>query len=290
MNNKLKNNKFISVLIEYLLLFTGSLLIGGGVYFFKVPNGFSTGGISGISMIISKLAPGFTTGQLYTIINLVLLLIGFIVIGKSTGIKTVICSTLVSGSTWLFEILFPMDGPLTDQPLLELIYAVMMTGIGSALLFNAGASSGGTDIVALILKKYTKLDVGKSLLCTDLIITLAAFPVFGMKSGLFSLLGLFSKAFLVDGVIENMNVCKSFMIITKTPQPIIDLIITEMKHSATKLEGHGCYTGDDVEVIVTVCKRFEAARLKKLVHDIDPHAFVIVESANEIIGRGFRSV
>ncbi|MCQ2427065.1 MAG: YitT family protein [Clostridia bacterium] len=287
---KIRSGKLFSKISELLMLVSGSLLIGGGVYFFKVPNGFSTGGISGISMIISKLRPGLSTGQLFTIINFALLILGFLVIGKSTGLKTVICSTLVSGSTWLFEILLPMDAPMTDQPFLELIYAVMMTGIGSALLFNSGASSGGTDIIALILKKYTKLDVGKALLCTDLIITLAAFPVFGMRSGLFSLLGLFSKAFLVDGIIENMNVCKSFMIVTKHPQEITDHIIRVMNHSATMVDAHGCYTGDDVKIIYTVCRRFEAAQLKKKIHEIDPDAFVIVESANEIIGRGFRAV
>ena len=173
---------------------------------------------------------------------------------------------------------------------MELIYGIMLSGIGSGLIFHAEASSGGTDILALILKKYTPLNVGKALLCVDILIAATTFPVFGRVSGLFSMMGLFLKTFLVDAVIENMNVCKSFTIVTTHADEIVKYIIEDMHHSATETEARGAYTGEPKTLIFTSCRRIEAVRLKKKIYEIDPNAFVTVQSTSEIIGRGFRSV
>ncbi len=277
---------------SFLGMTVGSVLMTVGVYFFKIPNNFSTGGVSGISTILGRVIPYsfLTPSTLLLIINALLLVIGFIFLGKQTGVKTVYCSLLYSVLAKVLELVCPLDKPLTDQPILELVYAMILTGIGSAILFDFHASSGGTDIVALILKKYTSLDVGKALLCTDFLIAASSFLVFGVKTGLFSLLGLFSKAFLVDSIIESMHVCKSFMIVTENPEPIRDYILNEMKHSATILKAEGAYTHENKTVIYTLCKRMEAAKLKRYLKEIDPHAFIIVTSTSEIIGRGFRSV
>lgn len=268
----------------------GSLMMAVGVYFFKIPYGFSTGGVSGISTVLGKVIPFMTPATMMLIINVILLIVGFIFIGKGTGWKTVFCSLVFSLLTWIFELVIPLSAPLTDQPLLELIYAILLTGVGSAILFNVNASSGGTDIIALILKKYTSLNVGNALLITDILIAASSFFVFGLKIGLFSLVGLFAKAFLVDGVIESLNICKSFMIITDKPDQIIDYIINDMKHSATTMGAEGAYTHDGKTVIITLCRRPEAARLKRRVREVDPNAFVIVQSTSEIVGKGFRSI
>ena len=170
----------------------GTILLTAGVYFFKIPNGFSTGGVSGIGTLLGKITP-ISPGEWITIVNVILLLLGFLFLGKETGIKTVYCSLLFSFLTWGLERIIPLSHPITDQALLELIYAMLLTAIGSALIFNFGASSGGTDIVALILKKYTKMNVGKALLCSDFLIASCAFFVFDIKTGLFSMLGLLQK-------------------------------------------------------------------------------------------------
>ncbi len=284
-----KQSKTVKMLISLLGMLAGSFLMAIGVYFFKIPNGFSTGGVSGIATILGKIIPQVTPGLLIFAINALLLVLGFAFIGKETGWKTVFCSFAFSGFTWILEWIVPLTKPLTDQPFLELAYAMLLTGIGSAILFNCDASSGGTDIVALILKKYTSLNVGTALLCTDFFIAASSFFVFGIEVGLFSLLGLFAKAFLVDSVIESMNVCKSFVIITQHPEPIVDYILNVMKHSATSYDAVGEYTGDGRKVIMTICRRPEAARLKLKIKEIDPHAFVTVQSTSEIIGRGFRA-
>jgi uncharacterized membrane-anchored protein YitT (DUF2179 family) len=289
MKTKLKN---------FALMNLGILLTTVGVYFFKIPNGFSTGGVSGIAVVVAgfanqylpEIAPYLTSGNVLTVINVLLLIVGFIFLGKGFSIKTVYCSLLFSFGTFALEHLIPMSGPFTNQPFLELVYAILLTAIGSALLFMTESSSGGTDIVALILKKYTNLDIGKALLATDFVIALSAFWVFGMQTGLFSLLGLFAKAFLVDGVIESMNTCKYFTIVTSKPEEISRYITAGIHRGFTKIQGVGGYTGEQRTVLLTVCRRMEGVKLRKIVKQIDPGAFIIVSNSSEIIGKGFRGV
>ncbi len=277
-------------ILIFLQMTVGSALMSLGVYFFKIPNCFSTGGVSGIATVLGNVFSFITPAELILIINTLLLFAGFIFLGRENAAKTVYCSLMFSLMTWVLEIICPLTAPLTDQPFLELVYAIMLTAIGSAILFSANASSGGTDILALILKKYTSLDVGTALLCTDFIISASSFIVFGLEAGLYSLIGLFAKAFLVDSVIENMHICKSFMIITEKPEKIVDYIINTMHHSATTVNAVGEYSHNSKKLVFTLCKRMEAAKLKQKLREIDPAAFVIVQSTSEIIGRGFRSV
>jgi len=212
---------------SFLLMNLGCILLAAGVYFFKIPNGFATGGVTGIGTILGNITFVSPASWIW-ILNIGLLLLGFIFLGRQNGIKTVYCSMFYSAITYVLEIVLPISSPLTNQPFLELVYAMLLTAIDSALIFNSDASSGGTDIAALILKKFTSIDVGKALLAVDFIVATSSFVVFGIQIGLFSLLGLFAKAFIVDS----------------------------------------------------------RSRIK----EIDPHAFIIVTTSSEIIGRGFRSV
>ena len=287
----MKKKKESPVLTALLLLF-GSTLMAVGVYFFKIPNGFSTGGVSGISTILGKVIKSdvFTPGVLITGINLLLLVLGFFLVGKSFSFRTVVCSLLFSLETLGLEKLVPLDGPITDQPFLELVYAILLTAIGSSILFYRNASSGGTDIVALILKKYTSLDTGKALLCTDFLIATSAFFVFGTTVGLYSVLGLFAKAFLVDSVIESLSICKCFLIVTEKPDEISRHIIENMGHTTTILDATGGDSHGTKPTLITVCRRIEGIRLRRAVKEIDPAAFVIILNSSDILGRGFRSV
>ncbi len=273
---------------EFFLLNLGALLLAAGVNFFKAQNNVVTGGVSGLSILLAKVITVLTQAQLMMIINVALLIIGFIFLGKGCTVKTVYCSLIYSFETYLFELLIPLDGPLTDQTLLELVYAILLTGVGSAIIFNQNASSGGTDIVALILRKYTKLNVGRALLVTDFIIAAASFFLFGIETGLFSLLGLFAKAFLIDGVIEDMGKNKYITIITEKPEKIGKYIIEEMNHSYTSYPAKGGYSGEEHTILITVCHRAEAFKLKAKVKSIDSASFVIITDANEILGKGFR--
>jgi len=274
---------------NFLIMSFGCILLAIGVYFFKIPNGFATGGVTGIGTILAKVTV-ISAGKWIWILNAALLIIGFIFLGRENGIKTVYCSMFYSAVTYVLEIIFPMTAPLTNEPLLELVYAMLLTSVGAALIFNCDASSGGTDITALILKKYTSVDVGKALLAVDFVIVLSSFFVFDIQSGLFSFLGLFAKAFLVDSVIESLNACKYFIVITSERDKISDFIIKNLHHGVTVNTVVGEYTKDEKTMIHTVCKRIEAIRLRNKIKEIDPHSFVIITTSSEIIGRGFRSI
>ncbi len=269
----------------------GSLLMAIGVYFFKFPNHFTTGGVSGISIILGELIPSVSTATMMSIINVLLLIVGFIFIGREFGFLTTYSSLIYSFETWLLEKIFPMDAPFTDQPLLELFFAIMLPAVGSALLFNVNASSGGTDIIAMIVQKYVKLkDIGEALLISDSVVAFSSCFIFDIKTGLFSMLGLFMKSFLVDSVIENINLCKFFSIVTSHPDEICDYIINVMHRSSTVLDAQGAYSHEDRKVILIACRRREAVKLQQKLRVIDPHAFMFITNTSEIIGKGFRSI
>lgn len=275
---------------NFLLITLGTVLTAVGIYFFKFPNNFSTGGVSGISILLGKLVPFLSPAVSMWAINLILLLIGFLFFGRGFGLMTAYCSMLYSFLTWLFEVIYPMTAPFTDQPFLELCFAMMLPAVGSAILFNCNASTGGTDIVAMILKKYTSLDIGKALLVSDALIAFSACFVFDIRTGLFSLLGLIIKAFVVDSVIESINLCKYFSIVTSYPDAICDYIIQEMNRSSTVIDAIGAYSHEDRKVILVACRRSEAVRLRQYIKTVDPKAFMFITNTSEIIGKGFRTV
>ncbi len=283
------NNSWKQWLKEYFLITIGILLLVIGVYFFKFPNNFSIGGVTGAAIIISRLTgDAISSGTIVLIVNTILLIIGYIVLGKNFGNRTVYGSALLSLSLRLLEVIVPLKQPLTNQPVLELAFAVLLPSIGAAILFNIGASSGGTDVVAMILKKYTNLDIGKSLLISDSFLTLLTFPIFGVTTGLFSILGLFLKSTLVDTVIENLNLNKYFTIICEDPKPICDYILKNIHRSATVIDAKGAFSEKDKKIILTVMNRSQAVNLRKYIKQQDPNTFILITNTSEIVGRGFR--
>lgn len=287
-----KRKKIANKALYWLVLNFGTLLLAAGVYFFKAPNNFATGGVSGLSILIAKYVdiPHFGQAEIMLVMNVILLIIGFIFLGKGCTFKTAYCSLVYSLEMQLMK-LIPADVlplPITGETFLEFCYAMLLTGIGSAIIFNCKASSGGTDIVALIVRKYTKINVGRALLLTDFLIASSTFFIFGAETGLYSLLGLFVKAFLVDGIIENIGKNKFVTIITSHPEVITPFILEGLHRGFTSYKASGGYTGEERTVIITVCKRSEAFKLKMKIHAADEGAFVILTDTNEILGKGFR--
>lgn len=274
---------------DFLLLNAGTLIVAFGVYFFKIPNNFSTGGVTGIAIVISKFLPWISTGSLVFLFNMLLLGVGFVFLSRKFGFTTVYASTLMSVVVWVLERVYPMEAPFTDEPLLELIFAVGLPALGSALLFNIGASTGGTDIIAMLLKKYTSIDIGKALLAADFIVALSACFVFGIRTGLFSILGLLMKSMLVDSVIEGINQCKYLHIICQDPEVICDFIVQKLHRGATICEATGAYTHHKLYLVLSVVSRGQAVALRHYVRQVEPHAFIMTTSTSEIIGKGFRS-
>ena len=275
---------------EIAYLHLGTLLMSVGVYFFKFPNHFTTGGVSGISILVSKYLPEISTATMNLILNAALLLIGLMFLGKKFSVRTAYCSMLFSFLTLAMEKLWPMDAPMTTQPLLELMFAVGLPAVGSAILFNVNASSGGTDIIAMLVKKFSHVHIGLALALADLLVAIGACFAFGMETGLFSLFGLFVKSVLVDEVMDSLHTYKVFQIITENPDPICRFIMENLHHGATVTEGEGTYTHQKRKIIMTVINRSQAIRLQMFVRATDPHSFITITSSSEIVGKGFRGM
>lgn len=272
---------------EYIMFTIASAVMVIGIYYFKFPNHFSFGGVSGLSVVLAALLP-HTPGNINLIINLILLILGFIVFGKDFGVKTTYITLLVSFGPTICERFWPLEGTLTDQPVLELLFAIALPAFSSAIFFNLGASSGGTDIVAMILKKYTKVDIGTALFMPDVVIVVCACLVFNVETGLFSLVGLLAKSLVVDGTIENINLVKYFTIICNNPEPIVDYIMNDLGKGATVYKAEGAYGHQEKTVILTILKRSQAVELKQYIRKNQPSAFIAITNSSEIIGKGFR--
>jgi len=284
----MKNN-----LKDFIFMTLGTALISFGVYFFKFPNNFSTGGVSGISVILGAISENLSAGSFILIINILFLIAGFIVIGKGFGLKTAYCSLLLSSIVYILEIIMPLSSPLTSQPLLELIFAIALPAIGSALLFNINASTGGTDIVAMIIKKFFSINTSKALFISDFVIVMLTIFVFGIETWLYSMLGFFAKVFFVNNLLESLNMSKYCTIIT-TPdfEEKIILYITENLHkSATVSHSYtGAYMNEQKSVLLAALSPKQAKELKNYVHSLDEKSFIVVNNTSEISGKGFKDV
>lgn len=271
---------------EYGIITLSIWIMVVGVYFFKFPNNFAFGGVTGLSTVVSQLTH-WSASDFTFIVNMALLVLGFLFLGKGVGIKTVYASLMMSFGLSILERVYPMYSPLTAEPLLELIFAISLPAFGSAVLFNIGASSGGTDIIAMILKRRTSMNIGTALLLVDITSVVMAFFVFGPTTGLFSSLGLLAKSLVIDGVIENINLCKCFNIICDNPDPICKYIINELHRSATVYTAQGAFSHHQKTVIMTTMKRTQAVRLRNYIKRVEPTAFVLISNSSEIIGKGF---
>lgn len=276
------------IIVKDILLMTlGTALVSVGVYFFKFPNHFSIGGVSGLAIVLGELVPAISPSWFNTIINTLFLVLGFLVLNKGFGVRTVYCSLLYTGLVQVLEWIYPMTQPLTDETMLELFFAVLLPSLGSAILFNINASSGGTDIAAMILKKYTGMDVGRALLISDVVIAASAFWVFGAKAGLCSMLGLMLKSVLVDSAIESLNRRKAFTVITEHPNELCDYILNHMGRGATVWKGEGAYSHTTHWVVLIALSRHQAVELRNHLRQTDPKAFMMIQNSSEIFGKGF---
>lgn len=273
---------------DFFILNAGTLLTAVGSYFFKFPNNFSTGGVTGISVVMTHYFPGLSNGTIVSVINIALLIVGLLLLGKGFGFKTFYVTVAFSAMLKILEVIWPMTQPLTDQPFMELLLGVFLPAWGSALLFNIGSSTGGTDIIAMIVKKYFKCHIGRALLIVDFFITLLTFVAFGPETGLFSMVGLFIRSFAVDLFLDNMNTYKYFTIITDKPQEIYSYITDVLHRGATVYQAEGLYKHTEKTVIMTAQGKKQALHLQDVIRQKDPHAFVLVTNTSEIIGKGFR--
>ena len=277
-------------LMFFIILNLGLIFTAVGIAIFKTPNHFAFGGTSGLSIILSTLFPKWNVGAFMWIVNAALVALGFFFLGIRSMGWTVYSSFALSFYVSACEAIYPLSSPLTHDVFLELCFAVILPAVGAAMVFNVGASTGGTDIVAMIFHKYTSLEIGRALLFSDLGIVLIAAYLYGAQTGLYSILGMILKCTVVDSAIESLNLRKVCTIISKYPEQVEEFIINDLHRSATEQKAFGIYTKKEQKVMMTVLTRSETNRLRIHLRQIDPHAFITIVNSSEIIGKGFRSI
>lgn len=277
---------------SYFGILIGALIIAIGLYFFWAPSELAAGGISGLAIVIKAIFPVIPIGIILFVLDLFMFTLGFIILGKSFGIKSLFCSISVSIITTCLELIWPNVAPLSGDPLVLLIFGALLMGIGQAMVFNLEASSGGTDIVAKIITKYTHLNIGTALLIADMVVVLCAACILGLEKGLYAALGVIITTQLIDYFISGLDVQRYVMIIPSNEscaQAMNLYILQELGRGATLYEGKGAYSKDCKQIITTVVDRKEFIHLKNKVLELDPEAFMTAYNLHEVIGQGFKT-
>ncbi len=270
-------------IVEYVYVIVGAAIIAIGFNVFLLPNQVASGGVSGISTILNGLF-GWNPGLIQYAFNIPLFIAGILLLGKKFGIKSFIGTV-----TLPFIVLLTNSwSPWTDNPLLGALFGGIVVGIGIGLVFKGNASTGGTDLLAQIITKYTGITLGTSVLLIDGIIAISAALVFDLEKGLYALIGLYVTTKTIDIIQLGFSQSKMIYIITMKQDEVRDAIYAEINRGVTKLPAIGGYTGEARPVLMVVVYQTEFTKLKQLIKNVDPSAFVIVSNAYEVLGEGFK--
>lgn len=272
---------------EYFFINLGLFLVAFEIHFIMIPNKLVAGGVSGFAIVANYFFPLLSVGTIMIILNLFLFVVGFIFIGFEFGAKTIYSSFALSGLVWILQKFCPIKTPFTDDILAQLILAMCISALGMAIVFNQNASTGGTDIIAKILNKYFNIDIGRAILISDLLIVLSSIIIFGIKVGIYGILGLIINSFIIDYMMQNFNINKETVVISQYSELIKKYIVVELNRGATVYAAKGAYTNDEREVIRTILRKNEFIKLKKYINSIDKNAFITVNNINETFGHGF---
>ncbi len=278
----LKNN-----LKDYLIIYLGVLTVAIGTSVFLIPSNLAVGGITGLAIVVNHMVPQIPIGLFLIGMNIILLALGFWLIGSKFGLKTIFASLTLSSTIWLIEAAFPLQQPIVDNIFLNLFYGILTIGIGLAIIFYHNASTGGTDILAKIINKYQQIEIGKSLLVADFLVTISAGITFGAELGLYALLGVIMNSFIIDYIIAGFNLKIKLTIITSNPEKIRNYINNNIQRGATIYRAEGAFTGEDKDVLITAMNRREFLALKSYIARVDEDAFVMVSKVKEVFGEGF---
>ncbi len=279
--------KILKYGVKYAVITLSITIMSIGVYFFKFPNNFVFGGVTGMAALAAKLTP-LSASAFSSAANIALLVLGLIFLGKEFALNTGYATFLMSVELMLLEKWVPLSGPLSDQPMLDLIFAIALPAIASALLFNVGSSSGGTDVIALIVEKYTHLhNIAAALFLTDLFMVVAACFVFDLYTALYSFVGLTVKSLVIDAVLEKIKMCKAILIICDDKDPICDFVMKKLVRGATYTPCFGAYTDKPHYMIYTTLTHREASQLQDFIHQQHLNAFISMLSTTEVFGKGF---
>jgi len=279
------SNSTKDIIQEYFYVLLGAAVIAFGFNAFLFPNQVASGGVSGISTILNGLF-GWNAGIVQYAFNIPLFIAGVLILGKNFGLKSFVGTIALP----FFVILFEELGALTTNALLAALFGGIVVGLGIGLVFKGNASTGGTDLLAQIITKYTGLTLGTSVLLIDGIIAISAALVFDLEKGLYALIGLFVTTKTIDIVQLGFSQSKMVYIISNKQDEIRDAIYAEIDRGVTKVPAFGGYTGNERLMLMVVVYQSEFTKLKQIIKTVDPTAFVIVSDAYEVLGEGFKRV
>ncbi len=275
-------------LITFLLMNLGAFFVAVNVHFFLSPNNLATGGVSGMSIVLNSLFPGISIGLFMIFVNIVLFILGVIFLGFQFGAKTIYTSFALSGYVWLLELVAPITAPLSDDILIQLIIGQCIAAIGMGIVFHQRASTGGTDIIAMILNKYIKVEIGRAVLFSDLAVALSSSLLFGAQAGMYAFFGVILNGLMIDYTLQQFNANKEVVIISQESALIRAFIVGELGRGATIHTAKGAFNYEQKEVITTILGRKDLSRLKNYVGKQDEKAFITVHNMNEILGQNFK--
>ena len=273
---------------EFALITIGIFLVAVSVVYFFEPNNIAAGGITGLAIVINHYIPFISIGPLVLMMDAILFIVALIVLGAKFGAKTIYSSFLLSTSMWIIQTFIPIN--ITNDLILATIFGTLISAVGMAIVFNANASTGGTDIIAKILNKFFHIEIGKSLLIVDFLVTLLGAVTFGINIGLYGLLAVIINGVVIDNIIAGFKTKSEITIISEKNKEISKFILDDLERGCTFIKGIGGFTGKDTSILYTVLDRNEFIKLKNKIKEIDKNAFITVGEVHEVMGEGFMGI
>lgn len=269
---------------EFVVITFGMLLVSAAVYFFMVPSHIVVGSISGLALVLSQLT-GIELSLITLILNVVLLVAGFIFIGREFGAKTIYSSMLLPIFLWVFERIFPVTKSVTGNPVFDLVTYILIVALGQAMMFHVNASSGGLDIVAKMLNKYTHMEIGKAVTVSGLFTAMTSILVYDLSTLIVSILGTYFNGLAVDYFIDGFKKRKRVCILADNYTEIKEYIMQELNRGATIYDAHGAYDNKIRKELVTILSQQEYRLLLNYLHTTQSKVFVTVSTINEVVGK-----
>lgn len=268
---------------EYSLITVGIFIIAAAVYFFMIPSNVIVGSLSGLVIVLENFIP-LPISVMTFVLNAALLVVGFLVIGKEFGAKTIYTSIMLPVFLFVFEHVAPNNKSFTDDILLDTITYILVVSVGLAMLFNANASSGGLDIAAKVLSKFTHIEIGKAMTITGMCVAISSILVYDTKVVVLSILGTYANGIVIDNFISGFNRRKRVCILTDRYEEVLDFIGNTLHRGVTLYTATGGYDKKVRTEIQTILTQNEYGKLLEHMHEEDMKAFVTVSTVNEVIG------
>ncbi|MHC1685758.1 MAG: YitT family protein [Clostridiaceae bacterium] len=275
---------------RFFMTTIGVLVLALSIIFFTKPNRIAAGGISGIAIIVNSIFPHIPVGLLMLVMDIFLFIIAFVTLGSKFGGISIYASITLSLITWIFEKILPPGIAVTNDILLATIFGTLLSGVGLGIIFNQNASTGGTDILAKILNKFGHINIGKALLLVDLIVTIFGGITFGAELGMYALLAVIINGFVIDNVIEGLNITREVRVVSNYNEEIRNYIINELERGCTLIPIKGGYTQEERYMLYTVVGRKEFIKLREYIKATDSFAFITVNEVHEVLGEGFKNI